>query len=174
MWQLIGFTVVSLAGTLLHFLYAKTGRPIAALISSVNESTWEHMKLLFFPMLGFALIQRIAVDRTCENFWCIKLLCILLGLALIPTLFYTLGGIFGPTPGWVNILIFFVASALPFGLEAALLRRENIACPSPALPLIALALLTLAFFVFTFSPPEIPLFRDPTNDSYGFPRPSRR
>ena len=40
---------VSLLGTLLHFTYRWSGRN--PLIAPVNESVWEHMKLLFFPML---------------------------------------------------------------------------------------------------------------------------
>ena len=58
LWQLSGFALTSLAGTLLHFLYDWTGEnKIAALISGVNESTWEHMKLLYFPLLVYAIIE---------------------------------------------------------------------------------------------------------------------
>ncbi len=53
LWQHMGFGAVSLGGTLLHFLYDRTDSPLCALISGVNESIWEHMKLLFFPMLVF-------------------------------------------------------------------------------------------------------------------------
>jgi len=57
-WSLWGFAVTSLAGTLLHFLYDFSGKSkIAALFSGVNESTWEHMKLMFFPMLLFMIVQ---------------------------------------------------------------------------------------------------------------------
>ncbi len=57
LWQLVGFAFVSLIGTLLHFLYDLTGYKLTALFSAVNESTWEHMKLIFFPMLAFAVIE---------------------------------------------------------------------------------------------------------------------
>ena len=59
LWQWIGFGVVTLAGTILHFLYDWTGGSIwAALFSGVSESVWEHMKLLFWPLFFFALVQR--------------------------------------------------------------------------------------------------------------------
>lgn len=58
LWQLAGFAFTSIGGTLLHFLYDLTGQSVvAAPFSAVNESTWEHMKLLFFPMFVFALVQ---------------------------------------------------------------------------------------------------------------------
>ena len=58
LWQFFGFALTSVGGTLLHFLYEWTGESkIAALFSGVNESTWEHMKLLFWPMLLYAIVQ---------------------------------------------------------------------------------------------------------------------
>ena len=38
------------AGTLLHFVYEWFGGNVWAVIGAVNESTWEHLKLLFFPV----------------------------------------------------------------------------------------------------------------------------
>ena len=50
-WELAGFLWTVAAGTLLHFVYDWSGgNQIAAAFSGVNESTWEHMKLLFFPL----------------------------------------------------------------------------------------------------------------------------
>lgn len=88
LWQLAGFAFTSIGGTLLHFLYDLTGQSVvAAPFSAVNESTWEHMKLLFFPMFVFALVQsRFFGER--PDFWCVKLAGSAAGLALIPVLFY--------------------------------------------------------------------------------------
>ena len=72
-WQLAGFAVTVLGGVLLHFLYNWMQQSILiAPFSSVNESTWEHMKLLFFPMFIFALFQS-QFFKEFKNFWCVKL-----------------------------------------------------------------------------------------------------
>ncbi len=72
-WQITGFAVTSIGGTLLHFLYDWSGQNrFAAIFSGVNESTWEHMKLLFFPMFAFALIQSFFFKEN-SAFFCIKL-----------------------------------------------------------------------------------------------------
>ena len=167
LWQFVGFAVATFVGTLLHFLYDWTGGAVwAALISGVNESTWEHMKLLFFPMLLFAFIQRpFFSDR--PDYWCIKLRGTLLGLVLIPVLFYTYNGAIGPSPDWLNITIFFVAAAAAYFAEARLFKMERTACQFPRAALALLWLIAGLFVLFTFLPPEIGLFRDPLTGIYG-------
>ena len=60
LWQAARFAVATIGGTMLHFLYDQTGGNIlAAPFSGVTESTWEHMKLLFWPLFLFALVQRL-------------------------------------------------------------------------------------------------------------------
>lgn len=45
-------------GTFLHFLFDLRGQSvIAALFLAVNESIWEHMKLMYYPMLLFAWLE---------------------------------------------------------------------------------------------------------------------
>ena len=101
LWQAAGFAVTTLGGTLLHFLYDWTGGNIlVAPFSGVNESTWEHMKLLFWPLFLFALIQRLFFKGQ-GNYWCVKLAEILLGLMLIPVMFYTYNGVFGQSADWI-------------------------------------------------------------------------
>ena len=105
-WQLIGFSIASLGGTILHFLYDWLNEAVwIAPFSGVNESTWEHMKLLFWPTFIFAIIQSFFFKEH-KNFWCIKLRGILLGLSLIPVIFYTYNGVIGKSPDWINIAIF--------------------------------------------------------------------
>lgn len=167
LWQFFGFAVVSLLGTLLHFLYDWTGGSIfAAPFSGVNESTWEHMKLLYWPLLLFAVIQSFFF-RDAKSFWCIKLLGTVIGLFAIPVLFYTLNGSFGKTPDYINITIFFVSAALTFFIETLIMKRKNIFCPFPRFALFLLLTIGALFVIFTFYTPEIPLFKDPMTGGYG-------
>ncbi len=173
LWQFLGFAVVSLLGTLLHFLYDWTNSSVAALFSSVNESTWEHMKLLFFPMFLFAVAESFFIGREYENYWCIKLRGTLLGLILIPVIFYTLRGIFGNTPDWINIAIFFVSAAIAFIYETKQFKKGSLPCKGEKWALAVLCLIAVAFWVFTFIPPDIPLFQDPIDKSFGISESSR-
>lgn len=167
LWQLIGFAVTSLGGTLLHFLYDWTGEAIwIAPFSGVNESTWEHIKLLFFPMFIFAIAQSFFFkDR--EEFWCVKLKGTLLGFMLIPVLFYTYNGVIGSSPDWINIAIFFISAAVAYIYEARQFNDENTQCRLPNLSFISICTIAVLFVIFTFATPEINIFKDPLTGTYG-------
>ena len=167
LWQLWGFAITSLGGTLLHFLYEWLGGAVwIAPISALNESTWEHMKLLFVPMFIFAIVQSFFFkDR--EDFWCVKLRGILLGLVLIPVLFYTYNGVIGRSPDWINIAIFFISAAIAYIWETRLFNTERLRCGSSKLPIAVLCVIALLFVVFTFATPEINIFKDPLTETYG-------
>ena len=166
LWQLFGFAQTALLGTALHFLYEFTKSPWAAAFSGVNESTWEHMKLLFWPMFIFAIIQSFFF-KDYENFWCVKLKGALLGLSAIPIIFYTYNGVIGKSPDWINISIFFIAAALSFFYETKWLNSSEKRCKSPTAAFLLLSLIALLFVVFTFNTPEIGIFKDPISGTYG-------
>ena len=166
-WQLSGFALTSLCGTVLHFLYDWLGEAAyVAPFSGVNESVWEHMKLLFWPMFLFALIQRLFF-RERKDFWCVKLRGMLVGLGAIPVLFYTYNGVIGRSPDWLNISIFFVSAAVAYLYETKLLWEQRLACKRPKIALAALCAIALAFIVFTFQTPQLGIFKDPVTGRYG-------
>ena len=107
---------VAIVGTLLPFLYNFTGQHfLAGLISPTNESTWEHMKLIFFPMLvaNLWLYRKLAStnDSVSEG----PLLAgILLGTWLIPVLFYTYKGILGYDVSVLDIATFYISVTLSY------------------------------------------------------------
>ena len=167
LWQLMGFAVTSLLGTVLHFLYDwLEGAVWIAPFSGVNESTWEHMKLLFWPMLLFAIVEYFFF-RDREDFWCIKLRGVLTGLCLIPILFYTYNGVIGKSPDYINITIFFVSAAIAYIYEARLFAKDTPACRFPKPAFSILCIIALFFVIFTFRTPTIGLFRDPLTGGYG-------
>lgn len=168
-WQLGGFLFVCAAGTALHFLYQWSGESVAAApFAAVNESVWEHMKLLFWPMLLWAGAERAVLGGYSRGFWPAKALGTLLGLALIPALYYTYTGALGVSVMWVDIAIFFVAAAAAFLAETRMLARDwRCRGGARASALVLLLLLSAAFVLCTFVPPRFPLFRDPVTGFYG-------
>ena len=167
LWELFGFAVTTLGGTLLHFLYEWLGEPLwIAPFSGINESTWEHMKLLFWPMLIYAIVEGFFFrDHSC--FISVKLRGTLIALGLIPLIFCTYNGVIGKSPDWVNIAIFFVAAAVGFVYETVALTRSSAICCSKRAAIAAFCLLALLFVIFTFKTPELEIFRDPVTGSYG-------
>ena len=166
-WQLWGFAVTSLLGTLLHFLYDWTGGAVwVAPFSGVNESTWEHMKLLLWPMLLFSIFQSFFF-RERKDFWCVTLRGIFVGLTLIPVIFYTYNGVIGKSPDWINIAIFFISAAVAYLYEMRLFKIGKIACKNKKVPILALVTFAVLFVIFTFKTPELGIFKDPITGTYG-------
>ncbi|MBE7079204.1 MAG: hypothetical protein E7380_05040 [Clostridiales bacterium] len=166
LWQLVGLTFTAVAGTLLHFLYPWTQSRFVASFSAVNESVWEHMKLLFFPAFLFAFVEYLFLGRYYKNFWQTKLCGILLGVSLIPALFYTYNGALGVSPAWINILIFFLAAFLAFYWEGKQMGNRQTKLTALG-AILLLFMVAIAFVLFTFFTPPLPLFLDPITGGYG-------
>ena len=167
LYQFLGFAVTSFTGTVLHFLYGMLGKAVwIAPFSGVNESTWEHMKLLFWPMLIYAAVQRL-LFRDSKGFWCIKLRGILMGLTLIPVIFYTYNGVIGKSPDFINIAIFFVSAAVSYIYETRLFNKDAFRCKQQRSAFIALCVIAASFVLFTFITPNLGIFKDPLTGTYG-------
>lgn len=170
-WQIGGFLFTAAMGTILHFLFGWTdGSSVAALFSAVNESIWEHLKLLFYPMVAFALIEYFCWGKENASFWCIKLIGILTGLVLIPIIYYTYTGILGVNADLFNITLFFLTAGLAYWLETKLFQRGFVCKRGAKWSFALICLIAAAFTVFTFLPPRVPFFQDPLTGTYGFYR----
>lgn len=156
------FLFISVLGVLLHFTYEWSGdNPIIALFSAVNESTWEHLKLLFFPMLLLTIIELLFTEKRQlpSNYLFARTIGILSGMAFIVIAFYTLTGVFAKLPDAVNIALYFLGVFLALCIENKINRGNS--QNHSAFAAIILLTLTIAFFVFTKYPPSIGLFANP-------------
>lgn len=156
------FLFISVLGVLLHFTYEWSGdNPIVALFSAVNESTWEHLKLLFFPMLLLTIIELLFTEKRQlpSNYLFARTIGILSGMAFIVIAFYTLTGVFAKLPDVVNITLYFLGVFLALCIENKINRGNS--QNHSAFAAIVLLALTIAFFVFTKYPPSIGLFANP-------------
>ena len=156
------FLFISVLGVLLHFTYEWSGdNPIVALFSAVNESTWEHLKLLFFPMLLLTIIELLFAEKRQlpSNYLFARTIGILSGMAFIVIAFYTLTGVFAKLPDAVNITLYFLGVFLALCIENKINRGNS--QNHSAFAAIVLLALTIAFFVFTKYPPSIGLFANP-------------
>lgn len=149
------FLFLAIAGTSGHFLYEWTGSPLAALFCPVNESVWEHLKLLYFPFLILTLRDYFRSGKKAYAFY--RLLAVLCGMLSIVMLFYTYTGIIGQNYLIPDILIFFFGILLTLRLIPVLRARLS-STPSPTAIYAAWLLLTLTFFLFTCHPPDLPIF----------------
>ncbi len=166
-WQVVGITFTAVLGTVLHFLYDWTNVTSLATISAVNESTWEHMKLVFVPSFIFAFMQYFWAKNDYPCFWSVKFIGTVLGTLLIPIMFYTLQGAFGTLSAITNIAIFFISIIAQYLTELFLFNKFNCKNLMNWLFIWLLVIILVLFIIFSFAPPKIPLFLDPVSNTYG-------
>lgn len=159
------FLFISILGTLLHFTYEWShNNAVVGLFSAVDESAWEHLKLLFFPMLFLTLIELFFFRQTLpQNFLKARVTGIFLGMTLIIVVFYTLLGIIGKSIDFLNIVLYFIAVLFALWIENKQYKNtEKEVSSASSLASSILLIFTLFFFVFTFWPPDIGLFWEVT------------
>ena len=165
-FQIFSTIFTMILGTLLHFTFEWSNyNSFIALFSAVNESTWEHLKLLFFPMLLTTIIGYLYIGKNIPNLICAKLIGILTAISFTIIFFYTYTGILGNNFAFIDISIFFVAVLLGEYVTYKFLLSD-FSC-NKKISILILALLLIFFTVFTYIPPKIGLFKDPVKNSFG-------
>lgn len=153
--------IAILLGCLNHFLYQLSkGAAIAALFCPVNESTWEHLKLLFFPFLFVSVCQYIRCRPQALRFFYYRFLAVFCGMLSIIALFYTYTGVIGQDFVVIDILIFVFSILFSFFMSS-FFERKKWAIPSQTVVFSLWILVSICFFTFTCYPPGIPLFFSP-------------
>lgn len=191
-FTVLSFIVTSALGSACHFAFDFFGQSrFVAPFVPVNESTWEHLKLLFFLFLlcliagyflGFSQNNSShPSDRSRQAFLSCYLdgaaFGLICGMVAIVVLFYTINGFLGFSIDWMNIAIYFVSTAyahymfyrsasMPYYNTFSYHKTTHIPIWIP----ILVILITAALFVlFTFYTPQIGLFLDPQSRTYGLP-----
>ncbi len=157
---ILGAVITIIAGTISHFVYGWSGNNfLVGLFFPVNESTWEHMKLVFFPMFLYAVTAGKRLEQEYPCIYNAMFRGILAGLIMIPVLFYTYSGVLGFDVAWVNIVVYVLSV-----LFAYFVVCKNVEiCKNADLKVLSYLMYVLlaAFMIFTVYPPEIGLFMEP-------------
>ena len=167
--QILGFIIVCIAGTLGHFIFKWSGEnKIIALFFSVNESPWEHLKLLFFPFFAFTIFTAIRFKQDKFNVFFANCAAVYFGMWSILSYYYTFTSASGNASEFINISSFFIGVAIAFIISYFLINNSIGRGIPNYFALIILIITSLIFFLFTFKPPFIPLFQDPQTMTYSY------
>ncbi len=164
--DIAGFFIVSIAGCIGHFIYDLSGKsPLTAVLTPVNESTWEHLKLLFFPFLFYILAEFFIYGKHISGFIFSCTIGILCGMIFIPCAFHLVTAVFGKSSFLVNIAIYFISVFIAFKVRTYRIENNCDKGKKRTVPgLIILFCMTVLFAGFTYFPPESPLFENPVSE----------
>ncbi len=167
-WELIGIAVISLFGALLHFVFAWSGgwSPVGV-IAAVNESVFEHLKLTYWPALLYAAVENRRLEKSVNNFVVAKTAGLYVMPLAIMAIFYSYTTITGGENLIADITVFVEAIVLGQLTSYKILTMAQLASRFQKLALAGLIALAMIYAVFTFYPPQLPMFRDSVTGIYG-------
>lgn len=169
-YEVAGAVFIIILGSALHFTFELSGgSALVGAFSAVNESVWEHLKLVFFPALLFMLIEYMPLKKKTANFALAKTAGVYLAVVIIPVVFYAYTAVTGESVFLVDISTFVVAVIVGQVLSYKLLTRGKLSERLNRVSLVLLILLGIAFVLFTFYPPGLLPFQDPVSGKYGIP-----
>jgi len=161
-WILLGIPVLFLVGTLFHYLYDLSGRnSLVGLIAPVNESIWEHTKMVVLPLILwwslFYLIQGDSLSIDINSWFTGLLSSLVVSILAIPVLYYFYTQAFGVSLLWADILILLIALAFGQLLGLHVYRQATSIDYRQAIGIVAAIL--IFYFYATVYPPKLPLFQ---------------
>jgi hypothetical protein len=171
-WEMWGILFIVLLGALLHFTFELSGgwRPLG-IISAVNESVWEHLKLVFWPALIWSIVEFFFVRRQSQdarpNFMFAKAIGAWLMTLVIVVIFYSYTAFTGDSILVVDLSSFVIAILIGQIVSYKLWTCLKV---SRVFNLFGWAMLIIGvvlFAVFTFFPPVAGIFQDPVTGGYG-------
>jgi len=152
----LAFVLTAAAGGALHFLYPLCPSPLTAILAPVNESVWEHLKMLFWPFLAAAFfLVRKQPDR--PRAWSAFLAALLSMPPALTAAYYLLKGGFGAESVWLDLALYILTLAFGFALSARLLQSGR-AEKHLGLLIALSAIFGVALTVFSFAAPPLPIF----------------
>lgn len=161
-YTIIGIIFVLITGTLAHFLYDWSDEnQIVGLFTPINESIWEHMKLLFFPCIIYSPVLIFKFKKKEPSLTAALCVGIITGTLLIPLLYYSYSYILGKDIFILDISIFILSSVTAFWIMYKLTLFRKLKSFTFLLYFL-ICLIFICFLIFTYHAPNITVFQDPT------------
>lgn len=167
-WESIGVLFIILFGSLLHFTYKWSGySPIVGMFSAVNESVWEHLKLGFWSLCLFALIEYYFIKNKVNNFIVAKAIGILSLQLIVIFTYYTYTYFIGKDILIIDISSYIVGAIICQFISYKILFIKVVKNKYMFLSIIFIILHGLSLIIFTFLTPKLPIFLDKHSNRYG-------
>ena len=158
--------ISNLFGVALHFTHTKKSSGILVhMLSAVNESVWEHLKLAFIPMFFFSFLHKFLLDGEFFNIFEANLSGILFSLIFIPTIYYLSTFILKKENVIFDILLFVISMIISYFIIYIMLQ-SGFSLIGEVGSVLAVGILFSLFAIFTFYPPKHFLFKDPLTKKF--------
>ncbi len=169
-WALLGILGVAVIATLWHFLFFLTAEfAVIGAIVPVNDSVWEHFKVILYPMLIFAIVEYRYIGYHTNNYITAKTIAIFIMLLLIGTVFYTYFYVAGKQIAAADISIFVGALIIGQLVGAWVMTFDPLPKYFNYVAIALIVALAIVLAVFTYNPAHVQIFFDSAAGIYGLP-----
>ncbi|ACL69039.1 DUF6512 family protein [Halothermothrix orenii] len=169
-WEVAGIFWIIVVGSLLHFVYDWTDHSIlAGLFAPVNESVWEHLKMGYWSLFFFGVIEYIYFKKknfSLNGFFLGKALGVAALEGTILVVFYTYTAILKSEILWLDIASYIIGAIICQIVSYKIINRE-VSKKADVIGFSAFILFGIILMIFTFYPPRLPIFRDGLTGRYG-------
>lgn len=167
--KIIGVIVIFSLTVLYHFLYEWFPNPIFSIFFPVNESIWEHMKLLYSGILTWSIFEYNLLkykNIKFTNFWKTTFLLMLTSIIVYLIIYLPLYALFGENM-IISIALLIIVIILGQILSYYMLQSSK---ENKILDKISFFLIIIGYFVLialTYNPPKNYIFYDTVDNKYG-------
>ena len=166
--SVVGFFVISIIGTILHFAFEFSGNNlVVATFSAVNESVWEHLKIAVMPVFLWTIIELFILKYRPDNLWTSVLAKIATNMFLIVILYYISLFILGTHNSKIAIGIFYVSILVSQIVGYIVINMKKVDVKIEEVTKYSVLFIFLLFIFFTFIPPKAEIFKDEITQTYG-------
>ena len=166
--KIIGIIGTFLLCFLFHFLYEWLSNSLFSIFFPVNESIWEHMKLIYTSFVFYGIIDYLLLKKykiPFNNFlfqlFIVPIIAIILYLIIFIPIYNAIG-----ENMIVSIGLLFLIIILEHLLSCYLLKRHNIKFQN-IIGIIGIIIVYIIFGYLTYHPIENYIFYDNANNKYG-------
>lgn len=171
---IIGCIIAIGLGMFLHFAYDLSyGNSLVGLFAPVNESVWEHLKLIFIPFTLFSLTLYFISKRKFSNMILATVFGNIVGMFTTVVLYYVGLYFFKQNNMIYNIIVLILGIVSAFSiLYSAIYNKEFLeeTADSTIIGTCTLVLLFAIFALSTYFPIRSELMKDPITKTYGIER----
>lgn len=167
--KVIGVLVIFLFTVLFHFIYDLLPNVIFSFFFPVNESIWEHMKLLYSGIIGWSIIEYFILKKNnlnTKNHIYQTFLTAFSSIIVYLIIYLPLYSFFGENI-YISIGLLILVIILEEIFSYYLIKDDSDKELFNKISLILIILFYSVFIAFTYEPPKNYLFYDISNHGYG-------
>lgn len=166
--KIISVFIIFLLAVGSHFMYDIIPTFITSILFPVNESIWEHMKLLVSPVFIFSILEYFIYKYkriNYNNFILSYLVSTILGIILYLLIYLPINSLFGYNTIFAISLLFVIYIFIEY--ISYYIMNMNVNKYNKILGIIGIICIYFIFYYFTYYTPDNKIFYDTANNGYG-------